>query len=60
MHLECRRLLAIANEFVEANWEDVLTNPEEYAITEGQGAVPVDCLGPQSPLYREIKPENFN
>jgi hypothetical protein len=48
-------------EFIEANWEEVLTNREEYAITQTrQGAVPVDCLGPQSLLYMEVKTENFN
>jgi hypothetical protein len=50
MHLECRLPFGNWHEFIEANWKHILTNREEYAITEGQGAVSVDCLGPQSLL----------
>jgi len=60
MHLECRLPFGNCHEFIEAKWDDVLANREEYAITEGQGAVPVDCLGPQSPLYMQVKTENSN
>jgi hypothetical protein len=60
MHLGCRLPFGNCHEFIEANWEDVLTNREEHAITGGQGVTQVDCLGPQSLLYMEVKTENFN
>jgi hypothetical protein len=60
MHLECRLPFGNCHEFIKANWDDGLANREEYAITEGQGAVPVDCLEPQSLSYMQVKTENFN
>jgi hypothetical protein len=34
MHLECRLPFGSCHEFIEANWQDVLTNREDYAMRE--------------------------
>jgi hypothetical protein len=51
MRLEYRLPFGNCHEFIEANWEHVLTNREEHAIREGHGAVPVDRLADRNRSY---------